>query len=70
MKHKIRINARQEEVIQGGQRTIRERILTLLFGKKVGIHVVTLGKSVESVEINEIPEGGKKDVNKRNETAG
>jgi hypothetical protein len=64
MKHKIRINARNEEVIQGGQRTIRERILTFLLGRKVGVHILTLGRSVESVEISEILEGGRTNANK------
>jgi hypothetical protein len=57
MKHRVCINVRRKPVIKSGQRTIRSRILDLLFGKEVGVFVLTPGASVETVEIHEIGGG-------------
>ena len=70
MKHKVRINANREEVIQGGQRTMRGRLLNWLLGVKTGVHVVTIGRSVQSVEIQELSEGGTHDVTGTNKVTG
>ena len=45
-------------VLKGGLRTLRSRLLNLLFGEKVGVIVVTPGETVETVEIKEL--GGEK----------
>lgn len=63
LKHKVTINVAKnggirDPVIKGGKRSIRSRILSWLFGEKVGVFVVTPGDSVETVEIKEIKEGG------------
>ena len=63
LKHKFTINVakpggERSQVIQSSRRTIRTRILDLLFGKKANLLVITPGDSVETVEIKEIKEGG------------
>ena len=63
LKHKIRIRVgRRErgasEVIRSGSRTIRSRLLNLLFGESVGVFVLTPGRTVETVEIQELAVGG------------
>lgn len=62
LKHKISIcvarpDGRKTTVLNSGSRTMRSKLLNLLFGEKVGIIVVTPGETVENVEIKEI--GGK-----------
>jgi len=57
LKHKVRITVCDDPVINSGQRTIRSRILDWVFGVKTGVFVLTPGKSVETVEIYELPEG-------------
>ena len=63
LKHKVCINVGRADggknpVIKSGQRTMRSRILNFLLGGKVGVFVLTPGRSVEVVEIRELPEGG------------
>ena len=63
LKHKIRIRVgRREreasEVIRSGSRTIRSRLLNFLFGESVGVFVLTPGRTVETVEIQELAVGG------------
>lgn len=65
LKHKVRISVsrpqRKSEVIRSGSREIRSKLLDFLFGEKVGVFVLTPGRTVETVEIRELPEGGDDD---------
>lgn len=65
LKHKVRISVsrpqRKSEVIRSGSREIRSKLLDFLFGEKVGVFVLTPGRTVEMVEIRELPEGGDDD---------
>ena len=59
LKHKISIRVTRPDggettILRGGSRTLRSRLLNLLFGEKVGIIVMTPGETVENVEIKEI----------------
>jgi hypothetical protein len=59
LKHKVTINVvkpggERSPVIQSSRKTIRSKMLDLLFGKKVSLFVITPGDSVETVEIKEI----------------
>jgi len=59
LKHKISIcvtrpDGGETTILRGGSRTLRSRLLSLLFGEKVGIIVMTPGETVENVEIKEI----------------
>ena len=61
LKHRVRLNVKPMKdettnVIQSGQRTIRARLLTWLFGEKVGLFYLSPGKTVELVEIHEVKE--------------
>jgi len=63
LKHKVTIKVAKSggeagQVIESGRKTIRSKMLDLLFGKKVSLLVITPGDSVETVEIKEIREGG------------
>ena len=59
LKHKVRITVGMENpVIQSGQMTMRSRVLNFLLGANTGVFLLTPGKSVETVEIMELPEGG------------
>ena len=60
LKHKVCINVGcgdggKNPVISSGQKTIRSRLLNFLFGREVGVFVLTPGRSVETVEIRELP---------------
>ncbi|MDY0407318.1 hypothetical protein [Paracerasibacillus soli] len=62
-KHKVIINVKDENgektrVVEGKRKTVRSRMLDLLFGKKVNLLVITPGNSVETVEIKETRKGG------------
>lgn len=62
LKHKVSICVTRPDggkatVLKGGSRTLRSRLLNLLFGEKVGVIVVTPGETVETVEIKEIQGG-------------
>ena len=70
LKHKVRITVSDDPVINSGQRTIRSRILDWVFGVKTGVFVLTPGKSVETVEIMELQEGGASDDARQKETTG
>lgn len=65
LKHKVRISVsrpkRTAEVIRSGSREIRSKLLDFLFGEKVGVFVLTPGRTVETVEIQELPDGGEDD---------
>jgi hypothetical protein len=63
LKHRVCISVSRSErdnteILRSGSCRIRSRILSLLFGEKVGVFVITPGKTVETVEIREIA-GGK-----------
>jgi len=63
LKHKVTINVARpggirSPVLQSGRQTIRSKLLSMLFGEKVGLILITPGDSVETVEIKEIKEGG------------
>ena len=67
LKHRIcvsvsRPNNETAEIIKSGSRTIRSKLLNFLFGEKVGVLILTPGRTVETVEIREIQEGGENDV--------
>lgn len=58
LKHKVTINVTKPDgertpVIESSKKTVRSRMLDLLFGKKVNLLVITPGDSVETVEIRE-----------------
>ena len=66
LKHRVRISVsrserRTSEVIRSGSREIRGKLLNWLFGEKVCVFVLTPGSTVETVEIQEMPEGGEDD---------
>jgi hypothetical protein len=59
LRHKISIcvtkpDGSRTTVLNSGSGTMRSRLLNFLFGKKLGIIVVTPGETVENVEIKEI----------------
>ena len=63
LKHKVTIKVAKSggetgQVIESCRKTIRSKMLDLLFGKKVNLLVITPGDSVETVEIKEIRKGG------------
>lgn len=65
LKHKVIINVKDENgektrVVEGERerKTVRSRMLDLLFGKKVNLLVITPGDSVETVELKETRKGG------------
>ena len=63
LKHRVTIKVAKPgeeagQVIESGRKTIRSKMLDLLFGKKANLLVITPGDSVETVEIKEIREGG------------
>jgi hypothetical protein len=66
LKHKVCINVsgkdgRKTPVLRSGQKTIRNRLLDFILGGKIGVFVLTPGRSVDVVEIRELPEGGATD---------
>jgi hypothetical protein len=63
LKHKVCINVSGESgvktpILRSGQKTIRNKALDFLLGGKIGVFVLTPGRSVEVVEIRELPKGG------------
>lgn len=62
MKHNLNICVSKEPATGGivACRTIsiREKLLTLLFGQKEKVMILVPGKTVEAVSITEIPMGG------------
>lgn len=62
LKHKVSICVARPDggrtaVLKGGSRTLRSKLLGMLFGDKVGVIVVTPGETVETVEIKELRGG-------------
>jgi len=67
LNHKVSINVSRPdnettEVIRSGSRSIRSRILKFLFGEKIGVFILTPGRTVKTVEICEEQLGGENDV--------
>lgn len=62
MKHNLTISVskdpRRGGVLQCKNITIREKLLTKLFGRKQKIMILIPGNSVSTVSITEVPEGG------------
>ena len=62
MKHNLTISVskdpRRGGVLQCENISIREKLLTKLFGRKQKIMILIPGNSVSTVTINEVPEGG------------
>jgi len=62
MKHKLKISVSKEPQSGGIVRcrnvTVREKLLTWLFGQKERMMVLVPGNTVESVSIVELTEGG------------
>ena len=59
LKHKIRINiadksGNKQEVLQSEHRSIPKRLLTFLFGESCEVLVLTLGETVQGIEIKEM----------------
>lgn len=62
MKHQLQINVSQAPkgngIVQCRNVSLRERLLTRLFGKREKVMILVPGSTVESVDITEVPEGG------------
>lgn len=62
MKHKLNIrvtkNAAQRGLVSCQKISIRERVLSALFGPRHSLMVLVPGGSVESIAITELGEGG------------
>jgi len=62
MKHNLKICVSKKPqnggVVAYRTVSIRERLLTMLFGPKQKVMVLVPGQSVETIAITEIPEGG------------
>lgn len=62
MKHNLKISVSKEPQSGGIVRcrnvTLREKLLTRLFGKQEKVMVLIPGNTVQSVSIIELPEGG------------
>ena len=66
MKHNLRISIRKAPSGSGiaycRKVSLRERVLSVLFGEKRQVTVIVPGDSVECVSIQELPEGGESDA--------
>ena len=62
MKHKLNIYVSKEPqtggVVACRNLSLREKLLTRLFGKQEKVMVLIPGNTVESLSIREVPEGG------------
>ena len=63
IKHKVIINVTDEngnkkKVLRGGELTLPQKIIKFLFGDYRQVYLLDPGKSVKSVDIKEIKEGG------------
>ena len=62
MKHNLTISVskdpRRGGVLQCKNISIREKLLTKLFGRKQKIMILIPGNSVSTISITEVPEGG------------
>lgn len=59
LKHKVKINiaernGHKQEVLQSEHRNIPKRLLTFLFGEFCEVLVLTLGETVQGIEIKEM----------------
>lgn len=67
MKHKITINVadrcgRKTQVLKGAVRRLPTRLLNFLFGGYTEVYLLSPGQTVQSVDIQEISEGGQSNV--------
>ena len=67
MKHRITINVtdpdgRRERLLRGADMKLPARLLRFLFGDFQQIYLLSPGQTIESVNIKEVREGGKTDV--------
>lgn len=62
MKHNLKISVvndpRSGGIVQCRNVTMREKLLTFLFGRKERLMILVPGNSVDTVSITEIQEGG------------
>lgn len=63
IKHKVIINVADDtgnnvEVLRGGQLTLPQKIIKFLFGDYRQVFLIDPGKSVQSVDVKEVKEGG------------
>lgn len=62
MKHNLKISVSKKPleggIVQCRSVSMREKLLTRLFGRKEKVMILAPGNSVEMVSISEIPEGG------------
>ena len=62
MKHNLEISVSKKPleggIVQCRSVSMREKLLTRLFGRKKKVMILVPGNSVEMVSISEIPEGG------------
>lgn len=63
IKHKVIINVADDtgnnvEVLRGGQLTLPQKIIKFLFGDYRQVFLLAPGKSVQSVDVKEVKEGG------------
>ena len=66
IKHKVIINVTDEtgndvKVLRGGQLKLPQKIIKFLFGDYRQVFLLDPGKSVQSVDVNEVKEGGSTD---------
>ena len=66
IKHKVIINVsdgtgENVEVLRGGQLTLPQKIIKFLFGDYRQVFLLDVGKSVQSVDVKEVKEGGSTD---------
>lgn len=63
LKHKITINVtdpngKKATVLKGADRKLPSRIVRFLFGEFTQVYLLAPGQSVESVDVQEVMEGG------------
>lgn len=62
MKHNLNISVSKKPpeggIVQCRSVSLREKLLTKLFGRKEKVMILVPGNSVETVSITEVPEGG------------
>lgn len=62
MKHNLNISVSKKPpdggIVQCRSVSLREKLLTRLFGRKEKVMILVPGTSVETVSITEVPEGG------------
>ena len=67
MKHRITINVtgpdgRRKRLLNGADMTLPQRFIRFLFGDFQQVYLLSPGQTIESVNIKEVEEGGKTDV--------